>query len=90
MLADIILKCALSRAGKSDRLEDTVDYSVIAKKISALTGKGKFHLLEALAERLAEICLADSKVKAVMVRVAKKSVLPNIRSVEVEITRHCG
>lgn len=85
--ADIALKCNLRRAGKSDRLGDTVDYSVIAKKISALTEKETFQLLESLAERIADICLAESKVKAVTVKVAKKGVLSNVSFVEVEIIR---
>lgn len=87
IIADIALKCDLRRAGKSDRLRDTVDYSVIAQKISSSATKEKFCLLEALAGRIADICLADLKVKAVTIKVAKKGVLPNVSSVEVEITR---
>lgn len=88
IIADIALKCDLRRAGKSDRIEDTVDYSVIAKKISALAAKETFHLLESLAERIAAVCLAESKVMAVTVKVAKKSVLPRVLSMEIEITRN--
>jgi len=87
IMADITMKCDLSPAGKSDRLGDTVDYSVIAKKIVVLTAKKKWCLLEALAHRINEICLANPKVKEVTVKVAKKVILPNVSSVEVEITR---
>jgi len=87
IMADIAMKCDLSPAVKSDRLGDTVDYSVITKKIVGLTAKEKFCLLEALAGRIADICLADSKAKAVTVKVAKKGVLSNISSVEIEISR---
>ena len=87
VMADIALKCDLSLAGKSDRLADTVDYSVIAGKISALAARESFCLLESLARRIAEICLAESKVMTATIKVAKKGVLPNISSVEVEITR---
>ena len=84
---DIAIKCDLRLAGKSDRLGDTVDYSVIAGKIVTVTAKEKFCLLEALAGRVADICLADSKVKAVMIKVAKKGVLSNVSSFEIEISR---
>jgi len=86
--ADIALKCDLRRAGKSDCLEDTIDYSVIAQKISALAAKETFHLLESLAEQIANICLAESKeIMAVTIKVAKKGVLSNVSSVEAEIAR---
>jgi len=86
IMADIALKCDLSRAEKSDRLEGTIDYAVLAKKIFSLAAGENFCLLEALAGRIADICLADSKARAVKVKVAKKGVLPNVSSVEVEIT----
>ncbi|MDO9541263.1 MAG: dihydroneopterin aldolase [Kiritimatiellia bacterium] len=85
--ADIALRCDLRRAGQSDRLMDTIDYSVMAEKITALAVKEEFCLLESLARRIAKICLADSKAKEVTVKVAKKGVLANARSVAVEITR---
>lgn len=87
IMADIALKCDLSRAEKSDRLGDTVDYSVIAQKISSSAAKENFCLLEALAGRIADICLADSKIRQVTVKVSKKGVLPNVSLVEVEISR---
>lgn len=87
IMADIALQRDLRKAGKSDCLEDTLDYSVIVKKLSALAASKKFCLLEALAERMAEICLAESKVKAVTVKVAKKGILSNVSSVEIEISR---
>ena len=85
--ADIALKCDLRRAGQSDRLKDTVDYSVIAKAVAAMAKKRTFYLLESLAEHIVKICLTASKVNEVTVKVAKKGILPNVRSVEIEITR---
>ena len=85
--AEIAIKCNLDRAVKSDRLKDTIDYAGIAGKIAALTAVANFCLLEALAGRIADICLADPRAGAVTVKVAKKGVLPDVGSVEVEITR---
>jgi len=88
ILADIALNCDLVKAGKSDCLEDTIDYAVIAKKISSLAARESFCLLESLAGSIADICLADSKARTVTVKVAKRGVLPNVSSVEIEIARN--
>lgn len=85
--ADIALKCDLRRAGQSDRLKDTIDYSVMARTITALAAKKTFCLLESLAKHIAEICLANSFVTEVTVKVSKSGILPNICSVSVEIHR---
>lgn len=85
--AEIAMNCDLRSAGRSDRLEDTVDYTVISEAIALMTIGKTFHLLESLAEQIAKICLANSKVKEITVKVAKKCILPNISSAEVEIIR---
>lgn len=87
IIADIALKCDLRRAGQSDRLKDTLDYSVMAGTITALAAKRTFCLLESLAGQIAEIGLANSLVTEIIVKVSKSGVLPNIFSVSVEIHR---
>ena len=69
---DIEVDTSTVRAGKSDRIEDTVDYRrlrAIAREV--ITGQPA-HLIEALAERIASRALAVRGVKAVSVRVAKQ------------------
>jgi len=87
---DLAMQCSLRRAGKSDLLEDTVDYSVIAGELADLAAGREFCLLEALAERLADACLANHRIISVTVKASKNGILPNVRSVEVEIMRHRG
>lgn len=43
-----------SSAGESENLEETVDYSAVARVICEFAEKGQFQLLETLALRLAE------------------------------------
>ena len=43
-----------SGAGESEKLEDTVDYSAVARAIAEFAQVGRFQLLETLARRLAE------------------------------------
>ena len=68
---DAELSCDLRKAGASDRLEDTVDYVCIRDELVRAAGASEFTLLEALAERLAAVCLAPARVRSVRVRVAK-------------------
>ena len=41
----------------SDRIEDTLDYKAVSKRLKAFVGASRFELVETLAERCAEIVL---------------------------------
>lgn len=83
----IVLSTDLRRAGETDRLEDTIDYSALKRRVVEMAETSGFLLIEALAERVAQICLEDSRVIEVRVRVEKPTALRYARSVGVEITR---
>jgi dihydroneopterin aldolase len=87
VLLDISLSVSLSAAGRSDRLEDTVDYAELAARLTALVGSSSFQLLEALAEAVASACLADPRVHQVEVRLEKPRAVPLARSAAVRIVR---
>ena len=80
----------LRRAGASDRLEDTVDYKAVKKRVLELVEKSSFFLVESLADRVAAICLEDDRVVRVRVTVDKPGALRFARSVAVEIVRERG
>lgn len=71
-----------------DKLRNTVSYEGIAKRIQDLSEDGHINLLETLAERVADLCLADERVVLVRVRVEKLDIEPSAASVGVEIERH--
>lgn len=79
----------LRKAGKSDHIEDTVDYRVLKKQVLAMVEGSQYFLEEALAEAIAELCLAKRKVRQVDVCVEKPYALRFARTVAVEITRKC-
>ena len=60
VVINLTLTADLSKAGKSDRFEDTVDYRAIKKQVMALAENSQFHLIEALAEAIAALCLRNS------------------------------
>jgi FolB domain-containing protein len=77
----------LARAGASDRLADTLDYRQVRDAVIHLAEQSEYFLAEALAQKIAEIVLSDSRVEEVQVQVDKPSALRGARSVGVEIVR---
>ena len=77
----------LRKSGKSDRIEDTVDYRALKKRILAMAENSHYFLEEALADAVAELCLEQQGVLQVEVCVEKPNALRFARSVAVEITR---
>jgi 7,8-dihydroneopterin aldolase/epimerase/oxygenase len=73
-----------------DELEVVVDYEAISLKIRALVATGHINLAETLAERIAETCFEDGRVKTARVRVEKLHALPGAESAGVEIERTRG
>jgi len=73
--------------GKSERLADVLDYSVIVAEVEKTAQSRHFKLIETLAERVAEVCLSDPRVVSARISVAKPDILPSCRSVGIEIER---
>jgi len=90
VLVHITMHADLRRAGRSDALEDTIDYRALKKRILHLVGKSQFHLIEALAQSIADECLRDDRVERVEVAVEKPGALRFARTVGVEIVRSRG
>jgi FolB domain-containing protein len=88
VLINLAISADLSKACKSDRFEDTVDYRAIKKEIVKIVENSTYHLVEALAEAIADLCLKFQGVLQVRVRVEKPAALRFARSVGVEITRN--
>lgn len=87
VVVNLVLYADISKAAESDDLADTVDYVALRDKLCAFVEASSFHLIEALAENIAEICLADPRVRKVDVTLDKPGALTYAESVAVEITR---
>lgn len=70
-----------------DRLENVFSYEHLADGARAVAAAGHINLVETYAERLAEICLDDARVRRVRVRVEKLDVYADAAAVGVEIER---
>ena len=84
---NITLWADLRQAGRSDRIVDTVDYKAIKLKVVELVEGSSDWLIERLAQRVADICLEDAKVRRVRVLIEKPAALRFARTVGVEIER---
>ena len=73
-----------------DDISHVVSYEIIVKKCEAIVAEGHVNLVETLAEKFAEACLKDKRVAAARVRIEKPDIIPNAKSVGVEIERARG
>jgi dihydroneopterin aldolase len=85
---DLEVDCDLSKAGRTDQLDDTIDYTKLRAIAKDVVEGESVHLLEALAARIADRVLDVPNVVAVSVRIAKwpASMLP-IEAAAVHINR---
>ena len=68
---DVELTVDVTKAGETDALDDTVDYSAVSEAVSRVVKSEQYHLLERLAARIAEVCTSDPRVTGVSVTVRK-------------------
>ncbi|MDQ0646904.1 dihydroneopterin aldolase [Microbacterium natoriense] len=68
---DVRLTMPLSQAAASDDVADTVHYGELAEKIAAVVAGDPVNLIETLAERIADVALADARVQFATVTVHK-------------------
>lgn len=87
VIINIVLWADLSKPGKTDDFEDTVDYSEIKKRVVSMVEESHYYLIEALGERIASICLGFPMVERAQVMVEKPGALRFAKSVGVEIDR---
>ncbi|MHC4307461.1 MAG: dihydroneopterin aldolase [Planctomycetota bacterium] len=87
VVINVILFTDTRKAGRTDALEDSIDYKGVKKTILSLVESSEFLLIEKLADEIAKVCLDDSKVQKVNVTVDKPGALRYTRSVAVEIVR---
>lgn len=69
------------------RLEQVLDYSVVADRVRRIVTAAHTNLVESLAERIATDCMVDARVILVRVRVEKLDVFPDAAAAGVEIER---
>ena len=75
------------KAGRSDRIDDALNYKNISKCIIELTESSKSKLIESLAQKIAKTVLSEFPVSSVIVTVEKPGALRGSKSAGVTIKR---
>jgi dihydroneopterin aldolase/2-amino-4-hydroxy-6-hydroxymethyldihydropteridine diphosphokinase len=85
-VVDVVLELDLSAAAASDSLELTVHYGELADRLVAIVAGEPVNLIETLAARLSNACLAHPRVEAATVTVHKPSAPIPHRFSDVSVT----
>lgn len=84
---DVMLECDTSDPGKSDRLEDAIDYTKVADAIQRMSKARHYTLIESFSEVVAENLLSIAGIDAVQLTVTKPGAIVGAGAVSVTIKR---
>lgn len=84
---DIEIGLPAQCAAQSDDIHDTIDYAKVAEHIQTFIHGREFHLVETLAEQLAQLIFDQFNAIWVQITAAKPGVVPGIERVGVSIQR---
>ena len=70
-----------------DELSRVVNYEKVVGAVRAIVAAGHTRLVETMAERIAEACLRDTRVRTARIRVEKLDIFADAGSAGVEIER---
>ncbi|HHO67826.1 MAG TPA: dihydroneopterin aldolase [Gammaproteobacteria bacterium] len=84
---DLEMATDIRKAAASDAIDDTLNYKAVAKRIIAFVEGSSFQLVETLAERIAELVLAEFGVPWLRLTLNKGGAVRGARGVGVVIER---
>ena len=87
VVIDLEMAADIREAAASDRVDDTLNYKLVAKRLQQFVGDSEFQLVETLAEKIAAIVNDEFGVPWVRVRVNKPGAISGASDVGVLIER---
>ena len=87
VVLDLDMGTDIARAAGSDRIEDTLDYKAVAKRVAQFVSAAEFQLVETLAEKVAELVMQEFTLRWIKVTLHKPGAVSGSRSVGVMIER---
>lgn len=85
---DLELGVNIHSASSSSNINDTVDYSVVAERITAFVKQNQFQLLEVAAEKIADLLLQEFKIQWLRLKITKPNAISNAKNVGIVIERN--
>lgn len=87
LLLDVTLDVDLQAAMQSDDVADTVDYAKVAECIVQVGKESTFELLEAFGSKVMNSVLESFPANGITLKIVKPNILPNARTVAVEMSK---
>jgi dihydroneopterin aldolase len=84
---DLELATDARRAAQSDSVGSTLNYDDLARRLTDFVGQSQFHLVESLAEAVANIALREFRAPWVKVTIVKPGAIDGARDVGIVIER---
>jgi len=87
VILDIEMGTDITQAAISDRIEDTLDYKAVAKRLIQFVSNSEFQLVETLAARCADIIIQEFNVPWLRLSLNKKGAIRGASDVGLLIER---
>lgn len=84
---DLEMAADIRRAARHDRIEETLDYKAVTRRVVAFVEESRFQLIETLAEGIAGLVTDEFRVPWVRVAVHKPFAIRGSRDVGISIER---
>ena len=84
---NLILYLDIKKSAKSKKIEDSVNYKSISKRIISLAENNKFELVESMIENMAEIIFNEYNIQQITISISKPVAIRGSDDVGIEITR---
>ncbi|MDH7943867.1 dihydroneopterin aldolase [Pseudohongiella sp. SYSU M77423] len=84
---DLDMATDIRAAANTEDINNTLDYKAVSKRLIAFIEAAEFQLIETMAERVAELVLAEFPVNWLRLRVGKPGAVTGARDVGVIIER---
>ena len=87
VVLDIEMAADIRKAAASEKLDDTIDYKKVSKRLQSFVGESQFLLVETLTEQIAKLIISEFGVAWVKVRLNKYGALRGVQDVGIVIER---
>jgi len=84
---DLDIAIDIRQSAASDSIDDTVNYKAVAKRIIGFVSASQFQLVETLAEKVAEILMAEFPIPWLRLRLNKAGAIRGAADVGVILER---